>query len=129
MCPACCSVDLLRYSNTPLRIKQCVSYRRCHPCPHAQVHSGNLHPCIFEYIYLARPDSVLNDISVYNFQLELGSNLARRIKESGWHLDLVCPVPDGSRPSAIQVSICLVGRVRKSLKPLQNGRGWHINSQ
>ena len=61
-------------------------------------------PCIFEYIYLSRPDSVLNDISVYNFQLGLGTRLAKKIQETGWDIDLVCPVPDGSRPAAIQIS-------------------------
>jgi amidophosphoribosyltransferase len=63
-----------------------------------------LTPCIFEYIYLARPDSVLNNIPVYNFQLGLGTRLAERIKQRGWDVDLVCPVPDGSRPAAIQIS-------------------------
>lgn len=61
-------------------------------------------PCIFEYIYLARPDSVLNGISVYNFQLGLGTRLAASIRARGWDIDLVCPVPDGSRPAAIQIS-------------------------
>lgn len=50
-----------------------------YPIP-PQVVPGQLQPCIFEYIYLARPDSVMNNISVYNFQLELGTCLAKRIE-------------------------------------------------
>lgn len=69
-----------------------------------QCANGQISPCIFEYIYLARPDSTLNGISVYEFQLELGRRLARRIKERDWEIDVVVPVPDGSRPSAIEIA-------------------------
>jgi amidophosphoribosyltransferase len=46
----------------------------------SQVAEGKPHPCLFEYIYIARPDSVINDIHVYQFQLELGKRLAARIR-------------------------------------------------
>lgn len=47
---------------------------------------------------------MLNEIPVYNFQLGLGTKLAQRVRETGWDVDIVVPVPDGSRPAAIQLS-------------------------
>jgi len=68
--------------------------------------AGELNPCIFEYIYLSRPDSVLNDISVYELQLDLGRALASRVRDLGLdtQVDMIVPVPDGSRPAAIEMA-------------------------
>ena len=64
----------------------------------------SLSPCVFEYIYLARPDSVMNGINVYEYQLELGRRLAERISDARDDIDVVVPVPDGSRPAAIEIA-------------------------
>jgi len=77
--------------------------------------SPKLTPCIFEYIYLSRPDSVLNGISVYKFQLELGRRLADQVTEMGWDVDIVVPVPDGARPVAIELSSHLSKPYREGL--------------
>lgn len=81
----------------------------------SQCTKQQLRPCIFEYIYLARPDSVLNDISVYEFQLTLGRKLAQKIVERGWDIDCIVPVPDGSRPAAIELSAALQLPYREGL--------------
>jgi len=63
-------------------------------------------PCSFEYVYLARPDSVMNGISVYDARLRLGNRLADTIDRytpSG-DIDVVMPIPDSSRPAAMQVA-------------------------
>jgi len=70
----------------------------------AMEYSSN--PCIFEYVYMARPDSVMDGISVYETRLNMGEHLAEKIKKSMHHLDIdvVIPIPDSSRPSALQLA-------------------------
>ncbi len=64
------------------------------------------HPCIFEYVYLARPDSVIDGISVYEARLRMGEHLADKISKTMGDLDIdvVIPIPDSSRPSALQLA-------------------------
>ena len=66
----------------------------------------SLNPCIFEYVYLARPDSMLDGISVYETRLNMGINLADKISSCMRHLDIdvVIPIPESSRPSAMQLA-------------------------
>ena len=63
-------------------------------------------PCSFEYVYLARPDSVMNGISVYEARLRLGDRLATTIETYTplGDIDVVMPIPDSSRPAAMQVA-------------------------
>lgn len=63
-------------------------------------------PCIFEYVYLARPDSIIDGVSVYKSRLRMGEKLADKIKRS-WpdhDIDVVIPIPDTSRSSALQLA-------------------------
>ena len=66
----------------------------------------NLNPCIFEYVYLARPDSTLDGISVYQARLNLGETLAKRVISTvpPSDIDVVIPIPESSRPSATQLA-------------------------
>ena len=65
-----------------------------------------LNPCIFEFVYLARPDSVMDGISVYQARLNLGATLAQRVISTvpPNEIDVVIPIPESSRPSAAQLA-------------------------
>ena len=66
----------------------------------------SLNPCIFEFVYLARPDSVIDGISVYETRLRMGESLADKIRREHRDLDIdvVIPIPDSSRPSALELA-------------------------
>ena len=65
-----------------------------------------LTPCAFEYVYLARPDSIMNGVSVYESRLRMGERLADTIATHVPldEIDVVMPIPDSSRPSAMEVA-------------------------
>ena len=73
--------------------------RQCAP-------NSSLNPCIFEFVYLARPDSVIDGISVYETRLRMGVSLAEKIRRQYRQLDIdvVIPIPDSSRPAAMELS-------------------------
>ena len=79
--------------NGRLRTRQCVDQVRHNPC-------------IFEYVYFARPDSIIDNISVYKARLRMGEALADRILElrPDHDIDVVIPIPDTSRTSALQLA-------------------------
>lgn len=68
-----------------------------------------LNPCAFEFVYLARPDSVIDGASVYATRLKMGEFLAEKIKRqfSAGDIDVVMPIPDSSRPAAMELALKL----------------------
>jgi len=65
-----------------------------------------LAPCLFEYVYLARPDSIMDDVAVYKSRLRMGEKLAEQMLKV-WpdhDIDVVIPIPDTSRTSALQLA-------------------------
>ena len=65
-----------------------------------------LYPCVFEYVYLARPDSIMDGISVYQARLNMGETLAKRVVSTvpPSQIDAIIPIPESSRPSAMQLA-------------------------
>ena len=66
----------------------------------------SLNPCMFEFVYLARPDSIMDGVSVYQARLNMGETLAQRLISTmpPSDIDVVIPIPESSRPSAMQLA-------------------------
>ena len=66
-------------------------------------------PCIFEYVYFARPDSIMDGVSVYETRLKMGEKLAQKIERThpNHDIDVVIPIPDTPRTSALQAAYTL----------------------
>lgn len=81
--------------------------QQCYYKPHEVPH---LTPCIFEYVYFARPDSYMDGVCVYESRNAMGASLARKIQRvcKDWQdIDVVIPIPDTSRTSAIETATVL----------------------
>ncbi|MCX6559796.1 MAG: amidophosphoribosyltransferase [Candidatus Aminicenantes bacterium] len=72
-------------------------------------------PCLFEWVYFARPDSFIDDANVYRVRIRLGQLLAEDIRRAGLHIDVVVPVPDSSRDAAIEIARSLDLPYREAL--------------
>jgi amidophosphoribosyltransferase len=80
-----------------------------------QVKKGVLSPCMFEWVYLAAPDSTIDGVNVYKARVRMGEALAKQIKKAGIKIDSVVPVPDTGRPCATGLSDKLKVRYREGL--------------
>ncbi len=79
-----------------------ISTHQCAPQP-------VLSPCIFEFVYFARPDSIIDNISVHKARSRMGKKLAAKIRRewSAHDIDVVIPIPDTSRTAALQLAQAL----------------------
>ncbi len=77
--------------------------------------SARYHGCIFEYVYFARPDSVIDEVFVHKARMRMGENLADKVKRQwpGHDIDVVIPVPDTSRTAALEFAVRLGLRYRE----------------
>jgi amidophosphoribosyltransferase len=72
-------------------------------------------PCLFEWVYFARPDSFIDEVNVYRCRVNLGKLLAEEIRKENLHIDVVVPIPDSARDAAIEIARKLNLKYREAL--------------
>jgi len=72
-------------------------------------------PCLFEWVYFARPDSVIDGVNVYRARVHMGELLAEEIRKTGLSIDVVVPIPDSARDAAIEIARKLNLKYREAL--------------
>ena len=111
------ALDVLRFSRVrDVQPGECVLIENDGTLHNREYSGGVRHtPCIFEYVYFARPDSILDELSVYKARLRMGEELAGKIvRDFPQHdIDVVIPIPDTSRTSALQVAYHLGVKYRE----------------
>lgn len=86
---------------------RCLHKRKIAHCPAT--------PCLFEWVYFARPDSYIDNVNVYDCRVNLGSFLSEEIKKQDLKIDVVVPVPDSARDAAIEIARKLNLKYREAL--------------
>ncbi len=109
-------LDLLDYHNTrDIQPGEAVFIDMDRKTHFKQIQRSGHRPCIFEWVYFARPDSFIDKISVYKTRLRLGERLAEEWKKTGLKVDVVMPVPESARPAALAMAAKLGVKFREGL--------------
>jgi amidophosphoribosyltransferase len=98
-------LDQLDYHHTSsLKAGEAVVIRNDGTVTRRQIRHLPHHPCLFEWVYFARPDSFLDKVSVYKSRLRMGEHLADAWRKTGIHIDVVIPVPESARDAALAMA-------------------------
>lgn len=110
------ALDLLGYNDMrDVKPGEAVFIDADNTCHVKQIQKGKGAACIFEYVYFARPDSIIDGIGVYESRLRLGEELGKECSKRGLKPDVVMPIPDTARGAAQMVAEVLGAKHREGL--------------
>jgi amidophosphoribosyltransferase len=110
------ALDLLGYNDMrDVKPGEAVFIDADNTCHVKQIQKGKGAACIFEYVYFARPDSIIDGIGVYESRLRLGEELGKECSKRGLKPDVVMPIPDTARGAAQMVAEVLGVKHREGL--------------